>query len=256
MPIETPPQEHAGSCAAAAILHPVIQQQLIHGAALLFRLSVNRPERTLPRATRLKFPPSVLSYVTMVRIGVLALQGSFQEHIEVLKRIGASAVEVRTEEGLLACDGLIIPGGESTTMAHIASGTGMLAALKDFVVVQKKPVWGTCAGLIFLAETAEGAWTVVLLRTCLRQCCFCKPSLMDAVLFLLLHADSVLLRCRCEARRANAVGVHAGACQQELLRGSNSFFRAAASCTSVPSGVWRGCDVQSGVHQGACHPEC
>jgi pyridoxal 5'-phosphate synthase pdxT subunit len=93
----------------------------------------------------------------MARVGVLALQGSFQEHIEMLKRCGANAMEVRTTEDLEGCDGLIIPGGESTTMAHIANKTGMLEALRNFVIVQKKPVWGTCAGLIFLAETAEGA---------------------------------------------------------------------------------------------------
>lgn len=92
----------------------------------------------------------------MVLVGVLALQGSFQEHVEVLKRIGANAVEVRTTQDLVQCDGLIIPGGESTTMAHIADKSGMLEALRTFVVVEKKPVWGTCAGLIFLAETAEG----------------------------------------------------------------------------------------------------
>jgi pyridoxal 5'-phosphate synthase pdxT subunit len=96
----------------------------------------------------------------MVLIGVLALQGSFQEHIEVLKRAGANAMEVRTTEDLQKCAGLIIPGGESTTMAQVANKTGMLTALKEYVVVQQKPVWGTCAGLIFLAETAEGEWQV------------------------------------------------------------------------------------------------
>lgn len=93
----------------------------------------------------------------MVLVGVLALQGSFSEHIVVLKRCGASAVEIRTADELHACDALIIPGGESTTMAHVANKTGMLEALREFVIRDGKPVWGTCAGLIFLAQTAEGA---------------------------------------------------------------------------------------------------
>lgn len=93
----------------------------------------------------------------MVRVGVLALQGSFREHTTVLQRCGAEAIEVRTKEELHSCAGLIIPGGESTTMAHIAVKTGMLDELRKFVIEESKPVWGTCAGLIFLAETAEGA---------------------------------------------------------------------------------------------------
>jgi pyridoxal 5'-phosphate synthase glutaminase subunit Pdx2 len=93
----------------------------------------------------------------MVRIGVLALQGSFREHIICLKRCGVDCLEVRTKEDLDSCDGLIIPGGESTTMAHVAEKTGMLAELRKFVNDNSRPVWGTCAGLIFLAESAEGA---------------------------------------------------------------------------------------------------
>jgi imidazoleglycerol phosphate synthase glutamine amidotransferase subunit HisH len=89
-------------------------------------------------------------------VGVLAIQGSFREHIAALKRCGAQAMEVRTACDLDACDGLVIPGGESTTMAHVAEKTGLLTHLREFVT-QKRPVWGTCAGLIFLAESAEGA---------------------------------------------------------------------------------------------------
>lgn len=168
----------------------------------------------------------------MVLVGVLALQGSFQEHIEVLKRIGASAVEVRTTEDLLPCNGLIIPGGESTTMAHIANKTGMLEALKEFVVVQKKPVWGTCAGLIFLAETAEGAHRgccAPAVTTCCCQLRAIKSFLSAAV--LRMDVDSVFLRYRCQARRADIAAVHAATCEQELFRGSNRILRAASSCT-------------------------
>eukprot|EP00892_Ulva_mutabilis_P007179 jgi/Ulvmu1/4833/UM020_0119.1 len=93
----------------------------------------------------------------MGAVGVLALQGSFREHIVTLSRCGVTSKEVRTAEELRTCDGLIIPGGESTTMAHVANTNGLLNELRDFVITQRKPVWGTCAGLIFLAESAEGA---------------------------------------------------------------------------------------------------
>lgn len=91
-----------------------------------------------------------------VRVGVLALQGSFREHLAVLRRLpGIEAVEVRTNEQMASCRGLIIPGGESTTMGLIAQRWGMIDALRS-LVEEGRPVWGTCAGLIFLAERAEG----------------------------------------------------------------------------------------------------
>ncbi|KAK3249849.1 hypothetical protein CYMTET_40741 [Cymbomonas tetramitiformis] len=89
------------------------------------------------------------------RIGVLALQGSFREHITSLKKAGADAFEVRKKEQLDCCDGLIIPGGESTTMALVAERWGLLEPLRAFAK-SDRPIWGTCAGLIFLAEEAEG----------------------------------------------------------------------------------------------------
>ena len=90
------------------------------------------------------------------RIGVLALQGSFAEHVTMLKRIdGVQAFEVRTKEELQSADGLIIPGGESTTMALAAERWGLIPELKQFAE-QHRPVWGTCAGAIFLAEKATG----------------------------------------------------------------------------------------------------
>ena len=95
-----------------------------------------------------------------VRIGVLALQGSFAEHVASLRKLSnVEAFEVRTKEQLLRADGLIIPGGESTTMANIAERWGLIPVLKDFMQ-QQRPVWGTCAGLIFLAEKATGAQTL------------------------------------------------------------------------------------------------
>lgn len=90
-------------------------------------------------------------------IGVLALQGSFAEHVTMLKRIdGVQAFEVRTKEELQSADGLIIPGGESTTMALVAERWGLIPELRQFSA-QHRPVWGTCAGAIFLAEKATGS---------------------------------------------------------------------------------------------------
>ena len=90
------------------------------------------------------------------RVGVLALQGSFSEHVATLLSIpGVEAFEVRTREQLNRADGLIIPGGESTTMALVAERWGLIPELKAYAA-QHKPVWGTCAGLIFLADRATG----------------------------------------------------------------------------------------------------
>ncbi|KAF8063853.1 PDX2 [Scenedesmus sp. PABB004] len=128
-----------------------------------------------------------------VRIGVLALQGSFREHMALLGQLpGVAVTEVRTREELSGVAGLIIPGGESTTMAHIAESWGLIPELQACRAAARrrrasapraraassaaaahavrrapplfwqafaragKPVWGTCAGMIFLAERAEG----------------------------------------------------------------------------------------------------
>lgn len=88
-------------------------------------------------------------------VGVLALQGSFNEHMAALRRLGVTGVEVRKPSQLEAIEALIIPGGESTTMAKLANYHNLFPALRDFVS-SGKPVWGTCAGLIFLANKANG----------------------------------------------------------------------------------------------------
>ena len=96
-----------------------------------------------------------------IRVGVLALQGSFAEHVATLLSIpGVEAFEVRTKEQLHRADGLIIPGGESTTMALVAERWGLIPELKAYAA-QHKPVWGTCAGLIFLADRATGKLAAV-----------------------------------------------------------------------------------------------
>jgi 5'-phosphate synthase pdxT subunit len=84
------------------------------------------------------------------KIGVLALQGDFEAHEKALARAGASAVEVRTREDLDAVDGLIIPGGESTTMLKLLHLEDLFEPLRQFG--EQKPVFGTCAGAILLAK--------------------------------------------------------------------------------------------------------
>lgn len=87
-----------------------------------------------------------------MKIGVLALQGDFAEHIHVLKRLGVEAVEVRLPDHLKGLDALIIPGGESTTIGKLADHYHLMQPLHDFGL--EKPIWGTCAGSIFLARDA------------------------------------------------------------------------------------------------------
>jgi 5'-phosphate synthase pdxT subunit len=85
-----------------------------------------------------------------MNIGVLALQGAFIEHVYQLESLGISAPEIRLPEQLAALDGLIIPGGESTTIGKLAVQFNLVQPLRDFA--QNKPIWGTCAGMIFLAK--------------------------------------------------------------------------------------------------------
>ncbi|KAI1123448.1 PdxT/SNO family [Nemania abortiva] len=103
----------------------------------------------------------------MVTVGVLALQGGFAEHLGLLRRaadhlsisrgqqLAINLTEVRTPDQLATCDGLILPGGESTTLSLVAAQSGLLEPLREFVKVSRKPVWGTCAGLILLCEQAS-----------------------------------------------------------------------------------------------------
>lgn len=90
------------------------------------------------------------------RIGVLALQGDFREHLRVLSALGCDAVPVRRAEELPAIDGLIIPGGESTVMDKLSRQFGLAAPLRS-AIDAGLPVYGTCAGLIMLADTVRDA---------------------------------------------------------------------------------------------------
>jgi 5'-phosphate synthase pdxT subunit len=85
-----------------------------------------------------------------MKIGVLALQGDFAEHISMLKRLGVDTAEVRLPKHLAGLDGLIIPGGESTTIGKLAVAYDLMQPLKQFG--QRHAVWGTCAGAIFLSK--------------------------------------------------------------------------------------------------------
>ena len=87
-----------------------------------------------------------------VRVGVLALQGDFREHIAVLSELGADAVPVRRPEELEQVDGLVIPGGESSVIDKMARNFGLFDPLKA-TIAAGLPVYGTCAGLILLSDT-------------------------------------------------------------------------------------------------------
>ncbi|MEO8096251.1 MAG: pyridoxal 5'-phosphate synthase glutaminase subunit PdxT [Acidobacteriota bacterium] len=87
-------------------------------------------------------------------IGILALQGDFEAHRKAVEREGARAVEVRTADQLAVCDGLIIPGGESTTMLKLLDIQKLTEPLREFA--SHKPVFGTCAGAILLAHAVTG----------------------------------------------------------------------------------------------------
>lgn len=86
--------------------------------------------------------------------GILALQGDFREHAEMLASIGQASVEVRRPEQLDALDSLIIPGGESTTIARLILRYGFTEPLQAFCA-SGRPVWGTCAGAILLAKRVD-----------------------------------------------------------------------------------------------------
>ena len=85
-----------------------------------------------------------------MKIGVLALQGAFIEHIHMLRKLGVETAEVRLPEDMADLEGLIIPGGESTTIGKLAAMYQLMDPLRQFAV--ERPVWGTCAGMIFMAR--------------------------------------------------------------------------------------------------------
>jgi len=87
------------------------------------------------------------------RIGVLALQGAFREHVAMLGRLGANGVEVRLPEQLEGLEGLILPGGESTSIGKLAVEYRLVDGIAR-MAREGRPIWGTCAGMILLAKSA------------------------------------------------------------------------------------------------------
>ncbi|MBA4537675.1 pyridoxal 5'-phosphate synthase glutaminase subunit PdxT [Bacillus aquiflavi] len=90
-----------------------------------------------------------------MKIGVLGLQGAVAEHIRAIEKLGVEAINIKKKEQLEEIDGLILPGGESTTMRRLIDQYDFMDSLKQFAQ-NKKPMFGTCAGLILLAKKVVG----------------------------------------------------------------------------------------------------
>jgi 5'-phosphate synthase pdxT subunit len=89
------------------------------------------------------------------KIGVLALQGDFREHAEILRGLGVEPVEVREVGDLEGLAGIIVPGGESTAIGNLMVSSGLLDGIRSFFY-QGGPVWGTCAGMVLAASATTG----------------------------------------------------------------------------------------------------
>src|SRR5690606_26246370 len=100
--------------------------------------------------------PMITTSPSLLRktVGVLALQGDFREHREMLDSLGHASREIRRPEHLEGLDALILPGGESTTIARLIQGNDLLEPLRAFCG-SGRPVWGTCAGAILLARHVD-----------------------------------------------------------------------------------------------------
>jgi len=98
-----------------------------------------------------------MSTENSVVIGLVALQGAYLEHMAMFRTIpGVIVKEVRTPEHLEGCDGIVIPGGESTVIGRLAESSGLLQPLRAWTK-GNRPTWGTCAGMIMMADNIEGA---------------------------------------------------------------------------------------------------
>ena len=89
------------------------------------------------------------------KIGVLALQGDFREHAEILRKLGVEPVEVREGGDLEGLAGIIVPGGESTAIGNLLVSSGLLDGIRSFFY-KGGPVWGTCAGMVLAASATTG----------------------------------------------------------------------------------------------------
>lgn len=109
----------------------------------------------------------------MPRVGVIAIQGDFEKHIQAIERCDGEAVEVRTPDALVGVDRVIIPGGESTTVGMLMERFGLGDALRK-LAGEGMPVWGTCMGMILMAREVEGRaqYTLNLLDIAIRRNAF------------------------------------------------------------------------------------
>lgn len=109
----------------------------------------------------------------MPRVGVIALQGDFEKHIQAIERCGGEAIEVRSPDSLEAVDRVIIPGGESTTVGMLMDRFGLGDVLRKRAE-EGMPVWGTCMGMILMAREVEGReqYTLDLLDITIRRNAF------------------------------------------------------------------------------------
>ena len=94
----------------------------------------------------------------MIKIGVLELQGNFESHHKILKKLGYDSIGVKSSNDLECLDGLVLPGGESTTMSLLIDSFNLRDSLLDFS--KNKPILGTCAGLILMARNIENEYKV------------------------------------------------------------------------------------------------
>src|SRR5262249_8989998 len=112
--------------------------------------------RTNPCSTRVRSSKRVGTLNETLRIGVLALQGDFREHIRALERLGAAARPIRLPKDLADLDGMILPGGESTAIGKLMVAYGLVEPLRKRIAAGMA-TWGTCAGLILLAKETDNA---------------------------------------------------------------------------------------------------
>ena len=92
---------------------------------------------------------------TVPKVGVVALQGDFREHAEILRKLGVEPVEVREAGDLEGLAGIIVPGGESTAIGNLMVSSGLLDGIRSFFY-KGGPVWGTCAGMVLAASATTG----------------------------------------------------------------------------------------------------
>ena len=123
-----------------------------------------------------------------MRIGVLALQGDFAEHIVMLRRLGVQGVEVRLPDHLVDVDGLIIPGGESTTIGKLLTIYHLLEPIRQRAL-DGMPIWGTCAGAILIASA--GTYRGLQVRGSSRELGRLTTVAVVQAIFLVILADAL-----------------------------------------------------------------